>query len=127
MDTPRLNNHITALVGPCDFQVEKVSYSDETGWIDNAKTRGFRCVPEEVWNFHIGGYQVCETWLKARQAKGGKNPRPGRVLTGDDIAHYQKIVVALAETIRLMQEIDEVIEQHGGWPGAFTTGLQADQ
>jgi hypothetical protein len=26
-----------------------------------------------------------------------------------------------AETIRLMQEIDEVIEEHGGWPGAFTT------
>jgi hypothetical protein len=37
----------------------------------------------------------------------------------DDIAHYQKIVVALNETIRLMQEIDELIEQHGGWPGAF--------
>ena len=51
--------------------------------------------------------------------KGGKNPRPGRVLTDEDIDHYQKIVVALAETIRLMQEIDEVIDQHGGWPGAF--------
>ncbi len=29
--------------------------------------------------------------------------------------------LALAETIRLMGEIDEVIEQHGGWPGAFQT------
>ncbi len=50
-----------------------------------------------------------------------KNPRPGRVLTDEDIAHYQKIVVALSETIRLMQEIDEVIDQHGGWPDAFRT------
>ena len=41
------------------------------------------------------------------------------MLTGDDIDHYQKIVVALNETIRLMQEIDEVIDRHGGWPDAF--------
>ena len=39
----------------------------------------------------------------------------------DDITHDQKIVVALAETIRLMQEIDAVIERHGGWPGAFAS------
>ncbi len=70
-------------------------------------------MPEAVWNFHIGGYQVCEKWLKDRK---------GRTLSKDDIAHYQKIVVALAETIRLMKEIDEVIEEHGGWPGAFQTG-----
>ena len=76
-------------------------------------------MPEEVWDFHIGGYQVCEKWLKDRQAKGGKNPRPGRVLTDEDIDHYQKIVVALNETIRIMAEIDEVIEAHGGWPDAF--------
>ncbi len=43
------------------------------------------------------------------------------MLTAEDLAHYQKIVVALKETIRLMQEIDEVIEQHGGWPGAFAS------
>jgi len=112
----------TTTTGSGDFQVEKVSYSDETVWIDKAKTRGFKGVPEEVWNFHIGGYQVCEKWLKDRQAKGGKNPHPGRVLTDEDIEHYQKIVVALSETIRIMAEIDEVIEAHGGWPGAFQTG-----
>ena len=67
-------------------------------------------VREDVWNFHIGGYQVCEKWLKDRK---------GRTLSKDDIAHYHKIVVALAETIRLMNEIDKVIEKHGGWPGAF--------
>ena len=48
-------------------------------------TIGFRGVPEDVWNFHIGGYQVCEKWLKDRK---------GRTLSKDDIAHYQKIVVA---------------------------------
>jgi len=119
MESSKLDNHITTPVGLGEFRVEKVSYSDETVWVDKAKTRGFRGVPEEVWNFHIGGYQVCEKWLKDRQAKGGKNPRPGRVLTAEDIDHYQKIVVALNETIHLMAEIDEVIDEHGGWPDAF--------
>jgi len=49
------------------------------------------------YEFHIGGYQVCEKWLKDRK---------GRTLTKDDIAHYHKIVVALAETIRLMGKTD---------------------
>lgn len=57
-----------------------------------------------MWEFHIGGYQVCDKWLKDRK---------GRRLSYDDIAHYQKIVVALRETLRLMKEIDEVI---AGWP-----------
>ncbi len=64
-------------------------------------------MPEDVWNFHIGGYQVCEKWLKDRR---------GRTLTDEDINHYQRVVVAVNETIRLMAEIDRVIEEHGGWP-----------
>lgn len=122
MESHKLAQPITEFTGGRHPEVEKVSWSKNTVWIDKAQTTGFKGVPEDVWKFHIGGYQVCEKWLKDRQAKGGKNPRPGRKLTDDDIAHYQKIVVAIAETIRLMQEIDEVIEQHGGWPGAFQTG-----
>jgi hypothetical protein len=38
-----------------------------------------------------------------------------------DIAHHHKIVTALSETIRLMAEIDQVLETHGDWPGAFQT------
>jgi hypothetical protein len=103
-----------------------VGWADRTVWLDAATTKkgqpatpgsmGFHGVPEEVWNFHVGGYQVCEKWLKDRK---------GRRLSDEDIAHYQKIVVALSETIRLMGEIDEVIEKHGGWPGAFATGPAA--
>jgi ribosomal protein L12E/L44/L45/RPP1/RPP2 len=92
--------------------VEKATYAKQTVWVDKKQTCGFAGVPEAVWNFHIGGYQVCEKWLKDRK---------GRTLSKEDIAHYQKIVVALSETIRIMKEIDEVIEKHGGWPGAFVT------
>jgi hypothetical protein len=103
--------------------VEKVGWTKDGGgtvWIDAAGSRsairpgtsGFRPVPEDVWNFHIGGYQVCEKWLKDRR---------GRALSKDDIAHYHKIVIALTETIHLMAEIDRTIDTHGGWPGAFQT------
>ena len=108
MESPKLDKPITKWKGSTPSgDVEKVSYADGTVWIDKAKTEGFRGVPEQVWQFHIGGYQVCEKWLKYRK---------GRQLSKEDIAHYQKIVVALAETIKIMAQIDETIQAHGGWP-----------
>lgn len=113
LESPKLDKPITKWRGTTpSSEVEKITYSDETVWIDKAKTEGFEGVPEPVWNFHIGGYQVCEKWLKDRK---------GRKLSKEDIDHYQKIVVALNETIRLMKEIDKAIETHGGWPAAFIT------
>jgi len=58
----------------------------------------FYNVPEIAWNFFIGGYQPAQKWLKDRK---------GRKLEFEDILHYQKIIVALTETNRLMREIDE--------------------
>ena len=81
-------------------------------------------MPEEIWNFHIGGYQVCEKWLKDRGPKKGK---PGRTLSPEDIAHYHKIVIALTETSSIITEIDKVIDAHGGWPGAFQTVSNDDR
>jgi len=105
---------------PVGDEIEKVSYSDGTVWINRSKTTGFHDVSEDVWNFRIGSYQVCEKWLKDRQARTGKAPRPGHLLTKEDVKHYQKIVMTLSETIRIMAEIDEVIEAHGDWPDAFS-------
>jgi predicted helicase len=110
LESPRLEKPITTFVREAVKSVptvEKVNHTKNTVWINKAQTSGFRGVPETVWNFHIGGYQVCEKWLKDRK---------GRPLSDDDITHYGKIVIALTETIRLMNEIDEVIEEHGGWP-----------
>lgn len=70
----------------------------------NKKGDGFTVVPEEVWSFYVGGYQVCQKWLKDRK---------GRTLSPEDITHYQRIIVALQETIQLMQKIDEAIP---AWP-----------
>lgn len=110
LESPKLDKHGTEFIGKRSTEIEKVSYAGETVWIDKKQTTGFKGVPEDVWNFHIGGYQVCHKWLKDRK---------GRTLSKDDITHYQKIIVALSETIRLMAEIDKTIEAHGGWPAAF--------
>lgn len=56
---------------------------------------------------NIQQYHVCEKWLKDRR---------GRALSAEDIAHYQKVVLALGETIRLMAVVDVAIESAGGWP-----------
>jgi type I restriction-modification system DNA methylase subunit len=66
----------------------------------NKKGDKFVGVPTSVWEFYIGGYQVCQKWLKDRK---------GRTLTPEDIKHYQKIIVAIQETINLMQKIDAAI------------------
>lgn len=79
----------------------------------------FEDVTPDVWDFNIGGYQVCYKWLKDRAGKGGKNPHPGRILSEDDILHYRRITIAIRETIALMKQVDDTINEHGGWPGAF--------
>ena len=50
--------------------------------------------------------------------------RKGRRVSDGGFAHYQKIVVALNETIRIMAEIDQAIEVYGGWPDAFETASE---
>jgi predicted helicase len=69
-------------------------------------TQYFEPIDPAVWAFEIGGYQVLHKWLKDRQ---------GRALSFDDVQHYRRIVVALQETLRLMDAIDETIPQ---WPMA---------
>ncbi|MDX9972774.1 MAG: type ISP restriction/modification enzyme, partial [FCB group bacterium] len=111
LESPKLEDFLTDWPIKGDNIIENVRYTedDHRVWIN--KTQYFGGVPKAVWEFHIGGYQVCQKWIKDRK---------GHKLTYDDTQHYQKIVVALSETIRLMQDIDEVIDQHGGWPNAFS-------
>jgi predicted helicase len=91
-----------------DNLVDNVRYTEPEGdtpgrvWIN--KTQYFENVPPEVWGYHVGGYQVCNKWLKDRK---------GRQLSYNDLTHYRGVVAALARTIELQAAIDEAI---GGWP-----------
>ena len=100
MESPILDKLITGYPVKGDNKVEKVTYLEKDEQVKINDTQYFEGVTPEVWNFHIGGYQVCEKWLKDRK---------GRTLTYDELTHYQKVVVALKETIRLMAEIDKII------------------
>ncbi|HUY32784.1 MAG TPA: type ISP restriction/modification enzyme [Pirellulales bacterium] len=113
LESARLQTANTSFVGSASAEVEKVTYSRDTVWFDKGQTSGFRGVPQDVWNFHIGGYRVCQKWLKDRK---------GRRLSKGQMNRYERIVAAVHETIRIMREVDAVIDQHGGWPAAFVAG-----
>jgi predicted helicase len=74
-------------------------------WINGRQY--FEGVPETAWKFPVGGYLPAQRWLKDRK---------DRKLTYEDITGYARIVFALSETRKLMTQIDEAIENHGGWP-----------
>ncbi len=97
-------------------RISSVLFKDNMIWIDKDKNISFSGISSKLWNYEIGGYPVCKKWLKDR---GPKKGRPGRTLTDEDIEHYKKIIVAIQKTILIVGEIDEVIEEHGGWPNAF--------
>jgi len=110
LESPQLTQLLTRYPVAGDNVVQKgfpkfVVYEEsQPGYVYINRTQYFEGVPKEVWEFHVGGYQVCEKWLKDRR---------GRQLSFDDLMHYQKVIVALAETRRLMEEIDKAIP---GWP-----------
>ena len=62
-------------------------------------TQYFENVPQEAWDSEIGGYQVCHQWLK---------DRGGRTLSYADLTHYQQMVVAVCESLQLIDEIESV-------------------
>ncbi|MDP2629833.1 MAG: type ISP restriction/modification enzyme [Candidatus Uhrbacteria bacterium] len=97
LESPKVQKFITSYpeTGP-DF-IEKVTRKDDKVYIN--LTQYFGNVPDVAWNFYIGGYQPAQKWLKDRK---------GRKLADEDIKHYQKIIVALSETGRIMKEIDKI-------------------
>ncbi len=108
LESPALDALMTRFPVEGDNEVAQVRYEpprdDAPGRVYINKTQYFEGVPPDVWEFQVGGYQVCEKWLKDRK---------GRRLSAQDVVHYQRVVVALAETLRLMEEIDEAIPD---WP-----------
>jgi predicted helicase len=98
LESPIVSTYITQYPIDGENVVTKPKYENGKVFIND--TQYFDNVPQVAWEFYIGGYQPAQKWLKDRK---------GRTLEFDDILHYQKIIVALTETHRLMKEIDKVI------------------
>lgn len=97
LESSTVEKYITQYPEDGDNIVTKPTYKNDNVYIN--ETQYFANVPEVAWNFYIGGYQPAQKWLKDRK---------DRALGFEDILHYQKIIVALTETDRIMKEIDKI-------------------
>ncbi len=97
LESEKVEQYITQYPMDGNNVVGKVEYRDGRVYINEEQY--FDHVPAIAWEFYIGGYQPAQKWLKDRK---------DRALDFEDILHYQKMIVALTETDRLMQEIDAV-------------------
>jgi len=86
---------IAKFQGKGDNRVERLRYEPTRLFIN--ENQYFEGIEPEVFEYQIGGYQVCEKWLKDRK---------DRKLSLDDIKHYCTIVTALAKTIEIQKTID---------------------
>ena len=116
LESPEVNNYITQYPIDGDNVVGKIRFEENyeitvgnsilhidpiypMGRVYINDTQYFEKVPRVAWEFYIGGYQPAQKWLKDRK---------DRKLEFEDILHYQKIILALTETDRLMKEIDQI-------------------
>jgi predicted helicase len=97
LEIPTVEKYITQYLIDGDNVVVKPKYENGKVYIND--TQYFDNVLQTAWDFYIGGYQPAQKWLKDRKE---------RKLEFDDILHYQKIIVALTETDRLMNEINKI-------------------
>jgi len=77
-------------------------YDAETQRVYINEEQHFEGVPPEVWEYLIGGYQVCHKWLKDRK---------DRCLSLEEIKTYCRIVTALSKTIDIQADIDALYPQ----------------
>jgi predicted helicase len=108
LESKQTENYITSYPEGGDNVVSRKMTKTSIGYEATDDTKGkvwindsqyFHNVPLVAWEFYIGGYQPAQKWLKDRKE---------RELSFEDILHYQKIIVALSETDRLMKEIDKI-------------------
>ena len=88
--------------GAGDGRVAKgkgLHYDPDAGRVAINAGQHFAPVSPEVWQYQVGGYQVCHKWLKDRAE---------RQLSLAEVRTYCRIVTALARTIEVQRAIDAV-------------------
>jgi predicted helicase len=102
MKSLKLETLITTYHGEEETLITQIKYDEKEETLSINKNCYFTGISEEVWEFKIGGYQVLDKWLKDRKTDK-------KLLSQDDLIYYQKIIVVLTETLKIMREIDEII------------------
>jgi hypothetical protein len=101
----------TAFVGQSGSVIGKCRWTSDSLFLGEDQSIRFVGLSKDIWEFHYGGYQVLNKWLKDRR---------GEVLTEEMVQTILSICDRLGQSITLMSRIDVCIDAHGGWPGAFS-------
>ena len=99
LKSTELDPPIAKLQGKGNKLIDKIKYDSEEKKVFVNKTQYFEGVDRDIWEYQIGGYQVCNKWLKDRK---------GRKLSLDEIKHYCKVVTAIKKTIVIQKRIDDI-------------------
>ncbi|MBA7693334.1 hypothetical protein ES703_101914 [subsurface metagenome] len=83
-------------------KVEKLRYDEKEKRVCINQNQHFEGIKKEIWEYQVGGYQVCTKWLKDRKEKK---------LSLDEIKHYCKIVTSLQKTIEIQRAIDDIYRE----------------
>ena len=102
LKSKKLVKPIAKCEGSGDLRVVKVTYDQNKARVHINPEKWFAGIPPEVWEYHIGGYQVSEKWLKDRK---------GKELSSEEVAHYARVVTAIAETISIQQSLDDLFAE----------------
>jgi predicted helicase len=102
LKSKKLVKPIAKCEGSGDLRVVKITYDQKKEHVHINPEKWFAGVPPEVWEYHIGGYQVAEKWLKDRK---------GKALSSEEVAHYTRVVTAIAETISIQETLDELFKE----------------
>ena len=105
LQSTELNSPISRLQGEKDNRIEKLKYDEKTGLLYINTTQYFEGISKDVWSYQIGGYQVCDKWLKDRKKR--TDPR----LSLDEIQTYCRIVTAIQKTIEIQKELDAIYDR----------------
>lgn len=93
-------NRSSVIITPTqDFLVNRVHYENNSIWINNSTC--FTNIPENVWNYYIGGYQVLEKWLDYRK-------KSNYTLDLSDITHFMNVCKVINKTIDIEENIDDL-------------------
>jgi predicted helicase len=97
LESPKVNKFITTYPVGGSNVVEIQKYKSGKVFINEQQY--FGNIPDSAWRFYIGGYQPAQKWLKDRK---------NQILSNSDIEHYQRMIVALVETEKIMQKIEAI-------------------
>lgn len=99
LQSDEINIPLVKSQGMGDNLVEKLKYVESENRVYYNDAQYFEGVTKGVWEYQIGGYQVCDKWLKDRK---------GILLSAGEIKHYCQICNAIYKTIEIQKEIDDI-------------------